>query len=49
MVLGLGQRVVKSFTILALERAEGVATVLLITYSCTWSDLWGVGAGSLSA
>lgn len=49
VVLGLGHRGDKSFIRLALGRAEGAAAVLLATCSCTWSDLWAAGAGSLSA
>lgn len=49
MVFGLGHRGDKSLIRLALERAEGAAAALPTTCSCTWSDLWGAGAESLSA
>lgn len=48
VVLGLGRREEKSVIGLALERAEGVVALLQTTCSCTWSDLWGAEAGSLS-
>lgn len=48
-VLGPGHRGDKSFIRLALERAEGAAAAPPATCSCTWSDLWGAGAGSPSA